>query len=95
MSKKTEQIALEAPKVRFDPSKQWQWKMEDEIIFSGREFMVINQALSQFIQSGLHDIPMILKLTEAFATVQSKLAEYVDKGVIKEYVPIPPVGLSE
>ncbi len=73
-------------KVQFDPSKQWQWKMNDEIVFTGREFDILNKALSQFITSNL-DVPTILKLTEAFALTQAKLAEYVDKGVISEYIP--------
>jgi hypothetical protein len=71
---------------KFDPSKQWQWKLDDEIVLTGRQFSILNQALSQFVVSSL-DVPTIIKLTEAFTICQAKMAEYVEKGVITEFVP--------
>ncbi len=73
---------------KYDPTKQYQWKMDDEITFSGQQFNILSQSLTQFITSNM-DVPTILKLTEAFAVVQAKMSEYVDKGVIKEYVAPP------
>jgi hypothetical protein len=27
---------------KFDPSKQWQWKLDDEIVLTGRQFSILN-----------------------------------------------------
>lgn len=70
---------------KYDPSKQYQWKLEDKIEFSGKELHKLNETMTQFVQSGLSDVPMILKLMEVYAIVQNKMAEYVEKGVITEF----------
>lgn len=69
----------------FDPSKRYQWNPEEKIEFTGREFLVINDAMQQFITSNL-DVPTILKLTQAYAVVFGKMNEYIDKGLITEHI---------
>ena len=65
----------------FDPNTEYQWKLDEVIEFSGRDFHTIHAAMQQFITSNM-DVPTILKLTQAYAVVTAKLAEYVEKGII-------------
>lgn len=70
----------------FDPNKQYQWKLDEKIEFTGKEFHILHDAMQQFIQSAL-DVPTILKLTQAYAVTVSKMNEYIDKGLINEFTP--------
>ncbi len=83
---KTKNKTQETPK--YDSSKAYSWENTDKIIFTGAEFNVLYQTFSKFMNSPITDVATILSLVNATNLTQAKLAEYVEKGVIREAVAI-------
>ncbi len=74
---------------QYNPKLQYQWPLDAEITFTGREFDIMNRAIGGFLNSSM-DVPSILRLVESFGVIQKKMNEYVEKGVMTEYVePVP------
>lgn len=73
----------------FDPNKQYQWKLDDKIEFTGKEFHIIQQAMQQFITSNM-DVSTILRLAQVYAITVAKMNEYIENGTITENSPDQP-----
>lgn len=80
-------IKKEQEKITFDPTKQYQWQHEDIITFTGKEFEVLSKSLTMLVTGSATDMQTLLNLALTANMVQSKLVEYVENGIFKEYIP--------
>lgn len=88
MSKKVTKKQAEQV-IEFDPTKQYQWQSDQEIILTGGEFEVIYKALTSFSSGNATSVPSIVGIIMATNVAQGKLSEYVRAGVFKEAQPVP------
>lgn len=80
---------------KYDPNKNYKWTPEDKFEFGGEEFGRILNSFRAIL--GTQEAQNIVNVYEANRVMETKMKEYVEKGVIKEQeppqaVPSPPTG---
>lgn len=67
---------------KYDPSKRYTWKPEDEFVLSGGEFGLILNVLRNIL--GTQEAAKILLAQQASAVIEEKLAQAVESGKVVE-----------
>lgn len=73
---------------KFSPNKTYKWEQDTLFPLSGPEFGIMYASIREFLSIPLSPIG-ILKINDAFAILQNKLKESVEKGESTEYIPEP------
>jgi hypothetical protein len=72
---------------KYDASKQYSWKNEDEFRITGREFSLFLHTIRAILST--EQAAQILLADKANAVIDKIMAEYVEKDIIKEVVDEP------
>ena len=66
----------------YDPSKEYQWPNDDQIIISGRDFGLFLNTFRAILESDLA-VP-ILMANRANIAIEAVMSKYIENGTIKE-----------
>ena len=69
---------------KYDPNKKWQWSNEDKFEISGHDFGLFLNTLRSILST--EEARKILLAERASESIEKIMAEYVERGVIKEVV---------
>jgi hypothetical protein len=67
---------------KYDPSKKYSWSNEDRIEISGRDLGLFLNTFRAILNT--EEAARIMLVMKAADSIESIMAEYVDKNVIKE-----------
>ncbi len=67
---------------QYDPNKKYSWNNDEEIVISGRDFGLYLNAFRAILST--EQASQVLLANEANKSIETTLAKYVEKDVIKE-----------
>lgn len=67
---------------KYDPNKKYTWNNDEQITISGRDFGLFLNAFRTILNT--EEAAKVLLANEANKAIESIIAEYVEKDVIKE-----------
>jgi len=67
---------------QYEPNKRYTWTPEDRFELTGEEFGTMLNAFRAILNTP--EAVRILTINEANKVIEQKMAEYVEKGVVKE-----------
>lgn len=78
---------------KYDSNKRYTWNNDDQITISGRNFGLFLNAFRSILNT--EEAAKILLANEANKAIESIIAEYVEKDVIKEVVERPKMEVKK
>lgn len=69
-------------KPKYDPKKAYSWDPDAQITISGKEFLLIREALNQNLSNP--EFIKHVKIYEALKVIEDVFADSVSEGIIKE-----------
>ena len=78
---------------KYDSNKRYTWNNDDQITISGRNFGLFLNAFRSILNT--EEAAKILLANEANKAIESIIAEYVEKDIIKEAIDKPKMEVKK